>query len=1287
MGSGSRKAFVLAGAIALAACSPEKPAQRDVSEGYRQSLADPESSGFALTDRSTARVVAAEPSKFVALVPGLMESQMDSVAVQDKLQVLRALGKPVSNWIEGSISKNPDNPLAFKTLGLVDALSLLETVSLPKVQPAIEKLARSSDASIQMAAMEWLVSKGPFDRAIAESVARKYPLVACKAELERFERLGMYLFGLLSCSSDDAIRTLGTMPTASFSKAVPAILEAYGRRDDKSLFVDPIALTALVRFLGEQGFSTQAHVEFVLRLRKLLASNDPMPDLANQLDRFLLRYAQDETLALSVMQSQLDTKTSSCLRAIDNSRLIGAGLRKAYAAGLRQLLIRWSETDIGVTTARCAALMLNAMGENVSDLAVPFVKITIGFLRDYAQGKYVADTLAPASPLFDEQGLETRDAWLSFAKTLSVSIPNFGVVEKPIAELLPPDDPSRQTGDATTEQAGAVLDLAMRMLGSYGHAAASHRDHVARFSETRPLAALPALAAIDGNIRALVEYPREQLFMILEATNSPDDIGAELRGIIKEGIARDDGGARRILQEKLLGNIGRRVLNGSYDPRELTILRDLSPLKIPLPEVLKKIGNIDNPRFEVELLRLIAANPEWISEESGAALFPRIAGVGEDQTVSAIWKRLNALQGPIGVDKSLIVRAAYHAGASADWDGPFFERNGVTGEDALPGLVQLLNECQGLMETNRSARHVAHVLGRGDPTIEYLLRFTCRRNRIDDSAFSFDSAPERPISRLARIWRAAQEANAFDVRDSIGRAAARLVSSAPQARLVDEIEALQQLEKGMTSVSDVNRLPLTDAIGRAGGTRWKKWLWAGLAHPGTYLLLILIYPLSRRVQALFLFSEAGRKFLGLWYVDTIIKHVPWVRSWMLQPFRTSFASGTRSNASAHDIPFFGKLVLTRQSDKAEVSPEYLHKLGAGVRFIEGRSGLGKTRILQHLARSSRRPWVFLRAVECAEGVPPAICDRMYGRLADGDFVEAIVHSGGLEVYIDGLNEASVEARTAILTFARRFFDAHITIATQPLRVRIDTAASWYELQPLAAAQAKDFLVSCVLVEATNRNLDQAPLVEAARQFFEASWTDAARATLGDADVDPLTSPLDLTAIASLIVRNIDPHWSNVRNQQIEAAKDDYRRNNGGIPFPMEAIAAVAYEQILRPEKPVRNGELGRAIATMVDHRLMIQLPVEEQAQDSAAEFRFRHERIRDAFAAGYVSENLQKLAVEHACDPRFRGVYVRMIRELPDDAARALKDLVVNRASAEHDHSVSDDVVNAYRERKERNAV
>ena len=213
-----------------------------------------------------------------------------------------------------------------------------------------------------------------------------------------------------------------------------------------------------------------------------------------------------------------------------------------------------------------------------------------------------------------------------------------------------------------------------------------------------------------------------------------------------------------------------------------------------------------------------------------------------------------------------------------------------------------------------------------------------------------------------------------------------------------------------------------------------KWVSAGkevwLAHAAFWLALILVYPKSPQIQAIFFWNPWVRKIMGLGYVGFALTWVPFLRRKLFEPFRESlladaglenFKPGAYfENSDIKDPNSYQFKKRTRQIEedagmqprRGRCSKNYLpptpFKLVSGdikpIReaipgfkgqvVLEGASGLGKTMFLRHLCQQSQRVVVYLPDTKCADGVIEAIQKKLHGEeIKDPKFLQNLIYSG------------------------------------------------------------------------------------------------------------------------------------------------------------------------------------------------------------------------------------------------------------------------------------------------------
>jgi HEAT repeat protein len=403
-------------------------------------------------------------------------------------------------------------------------------------------------------------------------------------------------------------------------------------------------------------------------------------------------------------------------------------------------------------------------------------------------------------------------------------------------------------------------------------------------------------------------------------------------------------------------------------------------------------------------------------------------------------------------------------------------------------------------------------------------------------------------------------------------------------------------------------------------------LWAG--HVLFWVGLIAVYPYSRWVQAFFFWNPWVRRITGLVYVPWLITLVPFLCRRLLRPFQPNLIPDRFKHAFQKDS-YFAQARITATRDGQTVTHlanEYLKPPLRGPRVIEAPSGYGKTTLLQWFIQQPGHPRVVLQATECDQGVMKAIQQCVQGLAQDAGFLQTLVYSGGLDVIIDGLNEASPETRGLIGTFVNDHFCGNYLLTTQPLLAyKMPRAAELWKLQPLAADQVQAFL------------LGQWPRVSttaAAHGVSQEQYEAAVRKLL--AGVDPqagpdqcnLATPLDAALIAELLAQNVEPDLNNLTPQHVNLARDRFREiapaQEPGFKQVGQRALAMIREQKAKLDLAGLEGECD----ALLKAKLVI---------NHGTDYFFRHDCIRDYFIALSIPGVAEALELRQ--DPRFTGVF------------------------------------------------
>ena len=401
-----------------------------------------------------------------------------------------------------------------------------------------------------------------------------------------------------------------------------------------------------------------------------------------------------------------------------------------------------------------------------------------------------------------------------------------------------------------------------------------------------------------------------------------------------------------------------------------------------------------------------------------------------------------------------------------------------------------------------------------------------------------------------------------------------------------------------------------------------------------------------------------RRIAGLVYVPWVITLVPFLRRRLLRPFQTNLIPDRFQHEFQRDSYFAqSRITAIREGHTvSRLANEYLKPPLRGPRVIEAPSGYGKTTLLQWFVQQPGNPRVVLRATECDQGVMKAIQRCVQGIAKDEAFLQTLVYSGGLDVIIDGLNEASPETRGQIGTFVNDYFRGNYLLTTQPLLgYRIPRAAELCKLQPLAADQVQTFL------------LGQWPRVQttAAHGVSQEQYATAVRKLVDEVDPEAgpdrfgLATPLDAALVADLIAQNVEPDLNNLIAQHVSLARDSFRAIAPAQEPAFERVGERALE-LVRGQKPKLDlGGLEGERDALVERKLLI---------NHGTDYFFRHERIRDYFIALSIPGVVEALPLRQ--DPRFTGVFEFLPETLDKTDADELGEILKKEAADTADNRV-----------------
>jgi hypothetical protein len=439
-------------------------------------------------------------------------------------------------------------------------------------------------------------------------------------------------------------------------------------------------------------------------------------------------------------------------------------------------------------------------------------------------------------------------------------------------------------------------------------------------------------------------------------------------------------------------------------------------------------------------------------------------------------------------------------------------------------------------------------------------------------------------------------------------------------------------------------------------------------HITAWLALIFAYPRRPWVQSIFFWNKWARRFLGAGYVGALITLVPWLRRRMLLPFQAAFLPQGILEQLSERAYFTDCEVLLEKNRRTDPRRLQVKEALRGIRgqvVLKGQSGLGKTLLLLRLALTAKEPVVFLRATECSDGVIAAIQKKVQGQVRDTGYLRSLIYAGGLKVLIDGLNEASPDARARITQFVEEYFKGDFILTTQPISWEPPATARVYALQPLQPEQIKPFLLKQWEAIQSRATLDGAQYEAAVLRYVEAIGKDS-QASDADARLLTLSNPMDATLAAELLARGETPDPFRLVEQRYRVMAEGFREREGR-DFQLTRFSERVYEWRKSGEPDISTEGFEPEVAALVQDRLMIERTEvirKEKGGEEVSRWFFRHDKIMEFFLLrAFTGVDGVARRQEHSLDAQFWSVYELLATQLPDAEEGKLHQFLIEQAA------------------------
>ncbi|WP_375507353.1 NACHT domain-containing protein, partial [uncultured Nostoc sp.] len=457
-----------------------------------------------------------------------------------------------------------------------------------------------------------------------------------------------------------------------------------------------------------------------------------------------------------------------------------------------------------------------------------------------------------------------------------------------------------------------------------------------------------------------------------------------------------------------------------------------------------------------------------------------------------------------------------------------------------------------------------------------------------------------------------------------------------------------------------------------------------LIHATFWLALIFAYPKFPQVQAIFFWNPWVRRILGVGYVGFLLAWIPFFRRKLFEPFKPSLLADAGLDNFNPQTYFSESKVKVPSAEEPQAITQVLPSI-IGQIVLEGDSGLGKSMFLRHLVKTSPRIVVYLPARKCDKGVIEAIQAKLHGQAQDADFLKNLIYSGALDICIDGLNEVTADTRAKICQFVESYFRGNIIMTTQPLEWTPPSTAKIYKLQSLEQAQIQQFLLSRQPRLPKDAKVQGNNYEQACTSYLATALSKQQSPEELTPNQRVLSNPMDLTVVALMISQGEYPDLFHLQQQQYNLMAAEYLQE-WNQEFPLKKFSDAVYQMRLNDEQALPGEKFYQVVQSLEDEKYKMVVSRQWQNEEGAAkrEWYFRHDKIMEFFLVqnflGEKDEAKNRL-IDHMGDPRFRGVYFLLVNLLPLDAAKELKEKLIQYAADTKDHTVSDTFVQLLRPR------
>ncbi|MFN6565826.1 hypothetical protein [Dendronalium sp. ChiSLP03b] len=576
-------------------------------------------------------------------------------------------------------------------------------------------------------------------------------------------------------------------------------------------------------------------------------------------------------------------------------------------------------------------------------------------------------------------------------------------------------------------------------------------------------------------------------------------------------------------------------------------------------------------------------------------------------------------------------------------------------------------------------RFLTYFLGGGTDEVKILLTWLGRPKTTPDKLTHTEGVKTLLIFRQA--WEPSQELD--QLRKDLAQQISEVAANKQILWKAQDINLLQTHYSNLKKINSTHADTLQSVI---NNLEYWQWFFKAritiLAHITFWLALIFAYPKFPQVQAVFFWNPWVRRILGVGYVGFLLTWVPLFRRKLFEPFKSSLLADAGLD-NFHDQSYFPSKVKVPGSGDIFPVTAALPSIKGQI-ILEGDSGLGKSMFLRHLLQNQERIVVYLPAQKCHKGVIEAIQDKLHGQAQDADFLKNLIYSGAIDICIDGLNEVTADTRAKICQFVESYFRGNIIMTTQPLEWTPPSTAKIYYLQPLEQQQIQEFLISRQPRLPKDAQVQGADYEKACTNYLTEVLKQQAKEEL-DAVRRILSNPMDLTVVALMLSQGKHPNLFRLQEQQYNLMAAEYLKE-WNQEFPLKKFSAAVYEMRLQDKQALPADEFYQVAMSLSDekYKMVVSRQWQDEKGEAKKEWYFRHDKIMDFFLVqNFLGETdaAEGLLVDRMGDPRFRGVYFLLATLLPLDAAKELREKLIQYAADTKDNTVSNTFVQLLRTR------